>query len=258
MFQNETPSSAIPLISALFLLPFLGAFEWGMIAYCPTYETPILEQLLIPGLFTGIVLFVLALQQICYQPKPTKFLKKEITQQWKQSCLFGFIPAIMILLLGSATNYFIDDSASHFPMAGNSLNAASNLSVIATAENDVTKFETLGHLVFAALQAGILEEFFFRIVLLSGILGLLLGLKTPRRSSFIASIIISSGLFAFAHDPSLISQFNETISFETLGLFLYRFGAGTYLATIYLSRGFGVAVGAHIFTISPSNPVVKH
>jgi len=78
----------------------------------------------------------------------------------------------------------------------------------------------------------------------------LIGMKVSRRSSLALSIILSSGLFALAHDASLLSDvvslhFDE-IAFQSLGLFFYRFCAGIYLSAIYLHRGLGIATGTHI------------
>ena len=104
--------------------------------------------------------------------------------------------------------------------------------------------------VFQAVSAGLVEEFLFRLLLLSGLSGLLLGVKISRPLSFCLSVLLSSGLFALAHDPRLVTDFSplhiDSATIQSLGLFSYRFCAGIYLAALYLKRGLGVAAGTHI------------
>ncbi|MBL4884178.1 MAG: CPBP family intramembrane metalloprotease [Planctomycetaceae bacterium] len=248
MFHNETTHSPLPVTSALFLLPFLVVFELGMIAYSSPDIFPIWGEVFIPGMFSCILLLILLVQQICYTPKQNAVNRNEIPRQslshlWKQSCLFGFTPALLIVTLGLIASTFSAQTTGNFQLANQSLQSLPSLTVI----KDHAAIENWGHRIFVAVRSGLLEEFFFRVLLFTGLMGLLLGLKMTYRSSLMISVVLSSGLFAFAHDTSLLTDFASTVKPESLGLFLYRFSAGSYLALICQYRGFGVAAGAHIF-----------
>jgi len=252
MFQTETET--LPLNSALFLLPFLGAFELGMIVYSRDGISPVLSQMLFPGLFSIIFLAALLAQHLCYVPKQTTDIKylsparNGLWHQWKKSLWFGLIPALSIILVCIiATSFDVDTKSEvQFRLADH---AMQSLAGSATIENQST-VKNIGHIIYLALNAGLIEEFLFRVVLLSGLFGLLFGMKISRRSSLPLSIILSSGLFALAHDASLFSEITrlhfDAIADQSLGLFFYRFCAGIYLATIYLHRGLGIAAGTHI------------
>lgn len=94
-------------------------------------------------------------------------------------------------------------------------------------------------LVMAA-GAGFHEELVFRVALLSGGRRVLMQLWSgqPRRA-LLASVVVSSLLFALAHHvgPAADPVEWHTLAFRTL--------AGGYLAGVYLLRGFAVAVYTH-------------
>ncbi|MHC4871420.1 MAG: CPBP family intramembrane glutamic endopeptidase [Planctomycetota bacterium] len=99
---------------------------------------------------------------------------------------------------------------------------------------------TIGETIILSLGAGVYEEYLFRLVLLGGSLYLINRLF-KRHKNFIqpACVIIVSVLFAVFHH---IGPFGDT--FE-LRIFAFRTLAGIYFSWIYLSRGFGIAVGCH-------------
>ena len=253
MFQSET--EPLPLNSALFLLPFLGAFELGMIVYSREGILPILNQILFPGLFSIIFIAALLTQHFCYAPKQTTDVKhllsdeNSLLHQWKNSLWFGLLPALLIILICMiATSFDVHSKTEvQFCLADHAMQSLVGSS---TLENQST-IRKFGHVIYQALNAGLVEEFLFRVVLLSGLFGLLLGMKVSKRSSLALSIILSSGLFALAHDVPLFSEsinlHFDAITNQSLGLFFYRFCAGFYLSAIYLHRGLGIAVGTHIF-----------
>lgn len=254
MFQNETIPSPVPLRCALFLLPFLGIFELGRIAYSPECSVPFLHEILVPGMFSCILLAVLFVQHLCYREKQSRSDENVFSQtahprwsfgrQWKESCWFGLFPALLVLVFMFIAGLLTPESTGEFRLDNQTLQSFPELSAFETSSADNGHW---GHIAFTAVQAGLLEEFFFRVLLLSGLFGLLLGLKVSRRTSLVFSVVLSSGLFALAHEASLPGDLLSTLTPDSPGLFLYRFGAGTYLAMITMYRGFGIAAGAHIF-----------
>jgi len=98
--------------------------------------------------------------------------------------------------------------------------------------------KTIATEILTGIGAGVYEEFLFR---LAGI-GLFLMLTVdlvhgPKRPMAIAAVILTSVLFSLYHfvGPDRFS----------VSLFVFRALAGAYLAAVYITRGFGVAVGAH-------------
>ncbi len=250
MFQNETAPR--PLYSALFLLPFLGMFELGTIIYSHGSISPVFSQIFFPGMFSLFFLSVLAIQHYCYAPVQNTYSPHpagqiyRLTDQWMQSWLLGLPPALLVLAICFIVPLFYSDSMAEFRLVDHALQSLK----YTDADYDQSGILRIGHIIYLSLSAGLVEEFLFRVLLLSGLFGLLLGLKVPRSSSLYLSIILSSGLFALAHDTSLIenlSQLNfDTFTSQSLGLLMYRLCAGIYLALIYLHRGLGIATGTHI------------
>jgi membrane protease YdiL (CAAX protease family) len=92
--------------------------------------------------------------------------------------------------------------------------------------------------LLAAVGAGIYEEFLFRLVALN-LLGLVLLdiLELQEDLGQVLAMLASAVLFSLFHPQPMWHW----------GVFIYYFVAGCYLALIYMGRGFGVAVGTHIF-----------
>jgi hypothetical protein len=92
--------------------------------------------------------------------------------------------------------------------------------------------------VILACGAGIYEEFLFRLLLVGGAILLLakvLGLK--RTTVAIWASVLAALAFSLYHFGPKPFNFSEII---------IRAVAGLYLAGLYLYRGFGIAVGAHV------------
>lgn len=87
------------------------------------------------------------------------------------------------------------------------------------------------------LGAGIYEEALFRLLALQILLLIVPGKIFP---SVPAAFILSSLMFALAHHWG---AYGEPLN---LGVFLFRALAGLYFCFIYMMRGFGIAVGAHV------------
>jgi hypothetical protein len=100
------------------------------------------------------------------------------------------------------------------------------------------------------LGAGIYEELFFRLMLIPALVGGLATVCTCSKTRLFSAVLISSVLFSAAHyrweiDLGAIywaSDFGEAFSWTT---FLFRATAGLFFAGLFVTRGFGIAVGAH-------------
>jgi membrane protease YdiL (CAAX protease family) len=92
--------------------------------------------------------------------------------------------------------------------------------------------------VILAIGAGIYEEFLFRLLLIGGAILLLTKVLGIRRSTVaVWSAILAGIAFSLYHFGP--NQF-------VFSAFIIRALAGIYLGGLYLYRGFGIAVGAHV------------
>jgi hypothetical protein len=90
--------------------------------------------------------------------------------------------------------------------------------------------------------AGIYEELVFRLICITGLEILLVNLiRVPPAASHIITVLTSATLFAAQHHPPLGAEVFYMTDF------LFRTGAGIYLAGLFLYRGFGIAAGCHMF-----------
>ncbi len=88
--------------------------------------------------------------------------------------------------------------------------------------------------------AGVYEEAIFRLALIPLLLTVLKTLHTPKLLMGTIAVTGSALLFAIAHH---VGQPGETFSWF---VFVFRWFAGVYFAWVFVARGFGVAVGAHV------------
>ena len=100
--------------------------------------------------------------------------------------------------------------------------------------------KTITQQVTLAVGAGIYEEFLFRVMLISGLTGIIgfvfLWSEKTRKA---AALIIAAGIFSAFH---FMGDYGDYFSME---LFLLRFFAGIVLGILYISRGFGITAYAH-------------
>jgi len=100
--------------------------------------------------------------------------------------------------------------------------------------------KTITQQVTLAVGAGIYEEFFFRVMLISGLTGIIgfvfLWREKVRKA---AALIIAAGIFSAFH---FMGDYGDFFSME---LFLLRFFAGIVLGILYIARGFGITAYAH-------------
>lgn len=90
-----------------------------------------------------------------------------------------------------------------------------------------------------SLGAGIYEELFFRVILVSALLYIFKLLFAKQNTAFAFSIVLAAIIFSLVHFVGVMGD-----PF-TLGSFLFRFLFGIALNVIYIWRGFGMAAWTH-------------
>ena len=89
--------------------------------------------------------------------------------------------------------------------------------------------------------AGIYEELLFRLILLSGVIGLVQWLGASRRNSLVCGVILSSILFAASHYQIFV-HYGDAFQWYS---FTFRFLAGIFFSVLFLYRGFGISAATH-------------
>lgn len=217
-----------PLQCLVFLLPLVLAYEIGMAllhGQLPLDEQPGLaarqllqwlfslfgvKSLYLPGV--AVVLVLLGWQIASSDP-------------WKVSwhCLIGMAAESILLSVPVVLlNELIRRSSAL-------------MSVVQLA---ATPFDNL----LLSIGAGIYEELVFRLIIIEILSLLLVDIGRLRQVSGVAlTVILSSLLFAAHHYPPIGADAWSTSEFA------FRAAAGAYLAAVYVVRGFGLAVGCHVF-----------
>jgi membrane protease YdiL (CAAX protease family) len=90
-----------------------------------------------------------------------------------------------------------------------------------------------------SLGAGLYEELFFRVILVSALLFIFKRIFSKKIVAFGLAMILAAGIFSFVH---YIGAFGDPF---TVGSFLFRFLFGLALNAIYIWRGFGIAAWTH-------------
>lgn len=90
-----------------------------------------------------------------------------------------------------------------------------------------------------SLGAGLYEELFFRVILVSALLFIFKKLSHKKYLNYTLAMVIAAAIFSLAH---YIGSLGYSFTFES---FLFRFLFGLSLNAIYLWRGFGMAAWTH-------------
>ncbi|NBC25300.1 MAG: CPBP family intramembrane metalloprotease [Bacteroidetes bacterium] len=101
--------------------------------------------------------------------------------------------------------------------------------------NQLTKLQ----LFALSLGAGLYEELFFRVILVSGLFFLFNLISDKTAISYSASVVLAALLFSGVH---YVGNFADSWAIEG---FLFRFLFGLTLNVIYVIRGFGCAAWTH-------------
>jgi hypothetical protein len=99
--------------------------------------------------------------------------------------------------------------------------------------------EHLGQTIILSLGAGVYEELVFRLILCTMLATLLRNvLQIDKGLSMLLLVLLSATLFSAYHYLG-----TETFQWR---IFVFRTGAGIYFAAIFLTRGFGITSGTHV------------
>ncbi|WP_440999996.1 CPBP family intramembrane glutamic endopeptidase [Fodinibius sp. SL11] len=90
-----------------------------------------------------------------------------------------------------------------------------------------------------SLGAGLYEELFFRVILVSALLFIFKKVFNKQSMAFASAILLAAVIFSLVH---FVGAFGDPF---TIGSFLFRFLFGIALNVIYLWRGFGMAAWTH-------------
>lgn len=107
------------------------------------------------------------------------------------------------------------------------------------APDGINQLSTLQKIALS-LGAGLYEELFFRVLLVSGLV-YILNLFMKKRTAFVLSVIVAALLFSAVH---YVGPLGDDF---TAASFLFRFLFGVALNGLYLWRGFGIAAWTHAF-----------
>ena len=217
-----------PLQCLVFLLPLVLAYEIGMAVLHG--QTPIEQQ---PGL---------AARQLL---------------QWFFS-LFGvkglYLPGIAVIVV-----LLVWQIVSSFPwrvswnylvgMAGESVLLAMPLLLLnelirrsSTLSGVLRPVASAFDNLLLSVGAGIYEELVFRLIIISLLTLLLIDIGGLKQTPGVAlTVILSSLMFAAHHYHPIGADVWSSSEFA------FRAAAGAYLAAVFVVRGFGLAVGCHIF-----------
>ncbi|MBL7134345.1 MAG: CPBP family intramembrane metalloprotease [Phycisphaerae bacterium] len=97
----------------------------------------------------------------------------------------------------------------------------------------------------AAVGAGIYEEFFFRLVLITSAMLIFVNVFALRKAVVAsAAVIVTAIAFSLCHLPA--EQLTGQVSLNW-NKCIFLFGAGLLWGVVFVFRGLGIAVGSHIF-----------
>jgi len=136
---------------------------------------------------------------------------------------FGYMlleSALYALLIGTLIGFFLDSILN--------MQAESPL-------HQLTKLQ----LIALSLGAGLYEELFFRVILVSLLLLLFNKIFKSNLTAYIIAAVLAALIFSTVH---YIGEFGDVF---TLNSFLFRFLFGLALNLLYVTRGFGIAAWTH-------------
>lgn len=214
-----------PLVSLVFVLPMLAAYEGGILALGPKAAhngAAVWLQNALSAL--GLGQYVLLPIVTCAALLGMHYASRE---PWK------FSPWVLVGMLAESLGLAI---VLVVFLRGYSavVGSISTRAGLAAIGDDVG--QVLGY-----FGAGIYEELLFRLLLLSGIAAIVRAAGAPQRASLITAVLVSSVIFAAAH-YSLFASSGLEFSWRT---FFIHLVCGIYFGTVYVLRGFGIAAGTH-------------
>jgi hypothetical protein len=226
-----------PLASLAFVLPLLMAYEAGVLILGPQAvrngADVWLRQLLeLVGFGQYFLLPVLTISILVAWHHTTR-------QPWRlgagvfwgmaaESILLAFCLRLILELQGSLLQAIAGSAGGWGPAADVELSMSGPLRGV------------VGY-----LGAGVYEELLFRLILLSILAWSARRLGAASRPAMVAAVLVTSLSFAAAH---YVGPYGEAIDWTCYAFWfslLFRFLAGVFFGVLFVSRGFGIAAGAH-------------
>jgi hypothetical protein len=220
-----------PLASLVFIAPLLVIYEVGIILLGPmamrngaeVWLRMMLDQIgfgqyfLLPILTVGTLL---AWHHTTHHP--WRLARGVFSGMFVESVLLAICLWVLLQIQGTLCN-FASGVTTEIPIRSGF--ASSMFAAVRTG---------VGY-----LGAGIYEELLFRLLLLPFVVWILQQLRASRPTALVLAIVLTSLLFSGAH---YIGPSGEHLRWFS---FVFRFIAGAFFATLFVSRGFGIAVGTH-------------
>jgi len=219
-----------PVTCLVFLIPLLAAYEFGVLwldrgqnfllrSGADAWLRMVLKQVgLEPAYVLPLtVVAILVVWQFCTR------------DSWEVSgeVMLGMVLESMALGIALLVIARLQDLAfQHLERSG---------LVAAISVSGTTLASFLGY-----LGAGIYEETIFRLMLLPALYYLLRLVRVPSVIATTVAVTVSGLAFSFAHYVGPVAE-----PFVWFG-FIFRWLAGLFFAAVFVLRGFGVAVGAHV------------
>ncbi|MCE5326921.1 MAG: CPBP family intramembrane metalloprotease [Planctomycetaceae bacterium] len=151
---------------------------------------------------------------------------------WRTRAPWRLEPAVLIAMAVESILWTLPLVALSFLLSHMAAQASQAASAAATILHHVTQ----------AVGAGIYEEFFFRLVLVSLAMGICVDLfELPARPVAMAAVTVSALLFALCHWTQLTLP--DGFAWQK---FFFLLLAGLLWGAIYIHRGLGIAIGSHI------------
>jgi hypothetical protein len=225
-YQNETRR---PIVCLVFVLPLLIFYELGSILLGHQSLRSGIDQWFHQPLyqlgFGGLVVL------------PIVTIAVQIYRHHQQQDHWRIRPADLAGMLLEAIGLGLI-----LFWAANAINQiAETASVTSATTAAISPNEWWANIV-ACVGSGIYEELIFRIGLLSLLILWASKLIPGKRPAALTGVIAVSLLFAALH----YSVFNPAGNPFELSSFLFRFLASIVFCVLFLFRGFGIAVGAHV------------
>jgi hypothetical protein len=152
-------------------------------------------------------------------PFKIRVLGLMLAESMVYAALFGTVASVLTALLLSGPLALLQTSAGAGGGAFGGLSFESQLVV--------------------SLGAGLYEELLFRVLLVSGLVGIGLALGWRRRAAVGVAVVVSALIFSGFH---YLGPLGDPL---TLPSFTYRFIAGLLLSGLYVARGFGITAWTH-------------
>ncbi len=213
-----------PLNCLVFILPLLLGFHWGMARFgtdlmVPHYFHVVLRYFGAPGVHLPAVLIAAVLFG-------QHLLRRE---EWRVDIrvLVGMLAESIVWALPLVALSFV------LPRMPGELTA--------TAPAAPGLLEQ----VAAAVGAGIYEEFFFRLVLISLVMLIFVDVFDLKKI-VVASVAVVVTAIAFSLCHVSVEQLTGMVDLDWNKV-LFLFGAGLLWGMVFVFRGLGIAVGSHIF-----------